>query len=53
MAVPEAVGVEPTGDDATISRQQWKWSILAGMASYLDAGSIVARHWPRHPLCAC
>lgn len=25
-----------------ISRQQWKWSALAGMASYLDAGSIVA-----------
>ncbi len=27
---------------ATITRQQWKWSALAGMASYLDAGSIVA-----------
>ena len=27
---------------ATITRQQWKWSFLAGMASYLDAGSIVA-----------
>ncbi|CAM3537490.1 MFS transporter [Kibdelosporangium persicum] len=26
----------------TITRQQWKWSVLAGMASYLDAGSIVA-----------
>lgn len=25
-----------------ITRQQWKWSVLAGMASYLDAGSIVA-----------
>lgn len=25
-----------------VSRQQWKWSVLAGMASYLDAGSIVA-----------
>lgn len=25
-----------------ITRQQWKWSALAGMASYLDAGSIVA-----------
>ncbi len=31
-----------TADDGTISRQQWKWSALAGMASYLDAGSIVA-----------
>lgn len=25
-----------------ITRQQWKWTVLAGMASYLDAGSIVA-----------
>jgi len=30
------------GDNEAISRQQWKWSTLAGMASYLDAGSIVA-----------
>ncbi|MGH7992529.1 MAG: MFS transporter [Limisphaerales bacterium] len=29
-------------DAGTITRQQWKWSALAGMASYLDAGSIVA-----------
>ena len=28
--------------DDVITRQQWKWSVLAGMASYLDAGSIVA-----------
>ena len=28
--------------ETTITRQQWKWSALAGMASYLDAGSIVA-----------
>lgn len=26
----------------TVTRQQWKWTILAAMASYLDAGSIVA-----------
>lgn len=32
----------PTADPAVITRQQWKWSALAGMASYLDAGSIVA-----------
>lgn len=35
----------PTSTSAhgeTITRQQWKWSALAGMASYLDAGSIVA-----------
>jgi len=25
-----------------VSRETWKWSVLAGMASYLDAGSIVA-----------
>jgi inositol transporter-like SP family MFS transporter len=29
-------------DHSTVSRQQWKWTVLAGMASYLDAGSIVA-----------
>ncbi|SDS41891.1 MFS transporter [Actinopolymorpha singaporensis] len=28
--------------DGAVSRQQWTWSVLAGMASYLDAGSIVA-----------
>lgn len=27
---------------SVITKQQWKWSALAGMASYLDAGSIVA-----------
>jgi len=32
----------PAGDTGTVTRQQWKWSALAGMASYLDAGSIVA-----------
>ncbi len=42
MAAPDAIGVEPGGDDSTISKQQWKWSVLAAMASYLDAGSIVA-----------
>lgn len=25
-----------------VTRQQWKWTALAGMASYLDAGSISA-----------
>ncbi|HNC23815.1 MAG TPA: MFS transporter [Opitutaceae bacterium] len=29
-------------ESAQVSAQQWKWSALAGMASYLDAGSIVA-----------
>ncbi|MDI1250661.1 MAG: MFS transporter [Lacunisphaera sp.] len=32
----------PAGDGSTITAQQWRWSALAGMASYLDAGSIVA-----------
>jgi len=33
----------PVPDESgVITRQQWKWSALAGMASYLDAGSIVA-----------
>jgi len=34
--------VIPGTEDTSITPQQWKWSILAGMASYLDAGSIVA-----------
>jgi inositol transporter-like SP family MFS transporter len=29
-------------DQSKVTRQQWKWTVLAGMASYLDAGSIVA-----------
>lgn len=42
MTAPDAVGLAADGDDTTITRQQWKWSLLAAMASYLDAGSIVA-----------
>jgi inositol transporter-like SP family MFS transporter len=42
MTSQEAVGRVSEGDDTTITRQQWKWSVLAAMASYLDAGSIVA-----------
>ncbi|GAA2416468.1 MFS transporter [Streptomyces glaucosporus] len=38
---PPAVG-GPRAGDGTVTRRQWKWTILAGMASYLDAGSIVA-----------
>lgn len=30
-----------TSDDAT-PRQQWKWSLTAALAGYMDAGSIVA-----------
>jgi inositol transporter-like SP family MFS transporter len=32
----------PAADSHHVTPQQWKWSTLAGMASYLDAGSIVA-----------
>jgi inositol transporter-like SP family MFS transporter len=28
--------------DGTVTGQQWRWTILASMASYIDAGSIVA-----------
>ena len=38
---PAPVASAVTADSGTITRQQWKWSALAGMASYLDAGSIV------------
>jgi inositol transporter-like SP family MFS transporter len=38
----ESVGVASATGTEAITRQQWKWSALAGMASYLDAGSIVA-----------
>ncbi|MFI6349336.1 MFS transporter [Streptomyces sp. NPDC050560] len=39
-----APGAPRPDDDGggRVSRTQWKWSALAGMASYLDAGSIVA-----------
>ncbi len=33
---------EARASDEIVTRQQWRWSMLAGMASYLDAGSIVA-----------
>ena len=34
--------VDRQHDDGHVTAQQWRWTILAGMASYLDAGSIVA-----------
>src|ERR1051325_4932533 len=40
-AAPSAPAAS-TENSSTITAQQWKWSALAGMASYLDAGSIVA-----------
>lgn len=42
MTSPESVGVGATEDGGVVTPQQWRWSALAGMASYLDAGSIVA-----------
>jgi inositol transporter-like SP family MFS transporter len=41
MANSEA-DVNRQHDDSHVTAQQWKWTVLAGMASYLDAGSIVA-----------
>lgn len=41
MTSPDKVDVNQA-DEQKVTRQQWKWSVLAGMASYLDAGSIVA-----------
>jgi inositol transporter-like SP family MFS transporter len=38
----EVAGGAPAEGTGSVTRQQWKWSALAGMASYLDAGSIVA-----------
>ena len=37
-----AAGEESEDRGGEVSRETWKWSALAGMASYLDAGSIVA-----------
>jgi MFS transporter, SP family, inositol transporter len=42
MTTAEGLGETGVADDGKVTRQQWKWSVLAGAASYLDAGSIVA-----------
>lgn len=42
MPNPPHPSVTSEPDHTKVTRQQWKWSALAGMASYLDAGSIVA-----------
>ena len=41
MATSEA-DMNRQNDDSHVTAQQWKWTALAGMASYTDAGSIVA-----------
>jgi MFS transporter, SP family, inositol transporter len=40
MKVPGMTQIPET--ESAVTKQQWRWSALAGMASYLDAGSIVA-----------
>ncbi|HVV24108.1 MAG TPA: MFS transporter [Pseudonocardiaceae bacterium] len=42
MTSPDTTIGLDRADDGTVTREQWTWSVLAGMASYLDAGSIVA-----------
>jgi MFS transporter, SP family, inositol transporter len=42
MTSQDAISAAQAEEGGAVSRQQWKWSTLAGMASYLDAGSIVA-----------
>jgi len=39
---PSGTNARQSSSDEKVTKQQWKWSILAGMASYIDAGSIVA-----------
>jgi inositol transporter-like SP family MFS transporter len=41
MASSEA-DVNRQRDDSHVTALQWRWTVLAGMASYIDAGSIVA-----------
>lgn len=40
--VSKDLNLDPNSNPEFVTWQQWKWSALAGMASYLDAGSIVA-----------
>lgn len=42
MSATQANANRPPGDNGAVTGQQWKWTVLASMASYLDAGSIVA-----------
>jgi MFS transporter, SP family, inositol transporter len=42
QAGADVTAVGSDSDQSTVSKQHWKWTVLAGMASYLDAGSIVA-----------
>jgi MFS transporter, SP family, inositol transporter len=42
MSNPSSTSGQTPADSGAVTKQQWRWSALAGMASYLDAGSIVA-----------
>jgi inositol transporter-like SP family MFS transporter len=42
MSVETTQDTTADAGDGAVTKQQWKWTALAGMASYLDAGSIVA-----------
>ncbi len=42
MSAQSDAGVDVDQHGHEVTRQQWRWSVLAGMASFLDAGSIVA-----------
>lgn len=33
---------ELLNEDGVVTKQQWKWTAVASMANYIDAGSIVA-----------
>lgn len=42
MVAKDDSDVPSPADERRVTGQQWRWSVLAGMAYYLDAGSIVA-----------
>jgi len=42
MADSEAGSNRSDEHGGRVTGQIWKWTVLAGMASYIDAGSIVA-----------
>jgi inositol transporter-like SP family MFS transporter len=42
VATQNLVNQVPDEHGGAVSKLQWRWSVLAGMASFLDAGSIVA-----------
>ena len=52
LGIPTSPGVpEAVTADTLLAR----YNDLASVSALCDvhAGSILARHWPRHPLCSC